>query len=121
MLIYMAMTAALCAPGRVRFEDAEALAIAAAPTITAEGRARGSKPIVKESEKTSRGWAFRIGATHPCAPGLDACSSLLGYYSVDTHTLRVVDDTADQPVSSDEVETLAQSIRKSRCTPSPPR
>jgi len=114
MLIYVAL-AALCSVGGIPLKDAKRLAIAAAPALTAEARARGSRPIITWTEKTALGWAFRIGATNPCTPGLNVCSSLVGHYSVDATTLRVEDDDLEHEVSSAKLRKLVTSLRNADC------
>ncbi len=116
-LTHIAMTVALCSPGAVRLRDAQALALAATPMLTAEARARGSMPYVAWSGRTSYGWSFELRATHPCRPGQAVCSSLVGHYSVDKRSLRVQEDDLDQTVTTNKVRSVAAAIERSRCGP----
>ena len=114
ILLTLLVAAEVCAGPRISLDGAKLLAITAAPPITAEGKSRGSVKAAEVESLSSKGWLFRVYATNPCAPGLEVCSSLMGYYSVSAQSGDVRDENGDSDalVNSQAVRQVRARLLK---------
>ena len=76
------LSAALCSQATLSVQQAKALAIAAAPSLTSEAKVRHSSKMADVVTREQDGWIVRVYATNPCSPGAQVCSSLMGHYKV---------------------------------------